>query len=268
MIDLIYIFHFRKEDKDEALERFKISLSSVDCRSFNVCVINCSEYCIKSFFDDKVKYIHVLKDYGVNLYNRSFMINECVKQLVTTEYFNISDIDIIYPNTFTKTIKSILKENDKPCRIVYYNNNMGVGDFKTYEECKSAYPNCKDHLRSLRGPAGGLGIVHTESFHKVGGFEERYIGYGPEDQDFNLRISRINKHIVLDDERINTYHLWHINNTPKIKFRENMRIFFYIRDYLKKYPNQIFKSGEIEIPQIVYHQSGNNIIEIEDFWSK
>jgi len=263
MMDFIYTFHFQENEKNEAIKRFNLSLDSIDMTECDVCVINCSDYCIQKDLKYPVKYLHEPKKYEDNLYNRSFMINQCVNKLVTSEYFNISDIDILYPKTFVTTIESIIKENTKPCRIVYFNNNMGIGDFNTYDECKSNYETHKDHIRSYRGRAGGLGIVHTKSFHKVNGFEERYIGYGPEDQDFNLRISQINKYIELDNENVNTYHIWHNNSTPKKKHRENLRIFNYISDYIKKNNLQLVKSGSIEIPQIIYHQNQKNIAEME-----
>lgn len=263
MIDLIYIFHFREDDKDESLDRLYKSLGSVSFNDFNICLLNSSKFCIRDYLDTRIKYAHVHKDFGSGLYNRSFMINECVKRLVTSEYFNVSDIDIIFPPTFGNTVHDIIKQNKEPVRIVYFNNNMGIGEYKTYEDCKLNFDNNYDHLRSKRGRAGGLGIIHTESFHKIGGFEERYIGYGPEDQDFNLRISKINKYIEMDDERLNTYHLWHDNKTPKKNHRENLRMFKYIKNYICKHDLQIIKAGSVEIPDIVYHQENENIVEVE-----
>lgn len=262
-MDLVYIFHFREDDKDEALNRFRCSLNSVSKKDFNICVLNSSDFCIRGFLDQDVRYAHVPKDFGEKLYNRSFMINECVKRLVTSEYFNIADIDVLFPKTFLSTVEKIIANEVEPCRIVYFNNNMGVGNYETYDECKKDFPLNKDHLRSKRGRAGGLGVVHTESFLKINGFEERYIGYGPEDQDFNLRISKINKYIELDDERINTYHLWHNNYTPKKNHRENLRIFQYIKEYIHKHDLKIVKSGSIEIPPILYHQENESIVEME-----
>lgn len=258
--DSVYIFHFQKEDKDEAIVRLKKSLSTINFTEFNIGIINCSEYCIKDCLDDRIKYFH---DFKEGLYNRSYMINKAVEQFVTAEYFNISDVDIMYPPTYAEAMNQIIQESGEPCRIVYFNNNMCNQNFDTYEDCHNNYPNCQDHLRSKRGRAGGLGMVHTESFHKICGFEERYFGYSPEDQDFNLRISKINKYIEVDDEKVNTYHLWHMNNTPLKQYRQNMRMFFYIRDYIEQYNLKVVKAGEIEIPEMIYHQEGENIIEVE-----
>lgn len=262
-MDLVYIFHFRETDKDEALDRLRRSLNSVNFKKFTPCVINSSDFCISELLDGRVKYVHVPRDFGEGLYNRSFMINECVKRLVSSEYFTISDIDIIYPKTFANYIDKTIRKSGEPCRIVYFNNNMGPGDYETYEECHNDFANNPDFCRSHRGPAGGLGVVHTESFMKIGGFDERYIGYGPEDQDFNMRISMINKFIEIDDENVNTYHIWHSNNTPKKKHRENLRIFRYIKEYISNNDLNIVKSGSIEVPNILYNQNNSEIVEVE-----
>lgn len=261
MFDSIYIFHFSKELKEEALIRLRKSIRSVNQEEFRIGILNCSDYCIRNEVPKNLQYAHLPRE---GVYNRSFMINEAVRRFVNEQYFNISDIDIMYPPTFGLAVRSLLKQfENETCRIVYYNNNMGVGDFKTYDECHENYSKCQDHLRSKRGPAGGLGIVHTESFWKIGGFEERFIGYGPEDQEFNLRISRINKLLKLDNELINTYHLWHNNFTPKKNFRDNLRIFSYLKNQFNKIKDKEIIAGSIPIPPIVYHQESERVKEID-----
>ena len=46
-----------------------------------------------------------------------------------------------------------------------------------------------------------------------------------------------------------------------------MRKFYYIKDWIEYSSKQVIMSGEIEIPKMVLHQEGENIIEVEDFWS-
>ena len=262
--DFVYTFHFRENDKDEAIKRLNISLSSLDLNYCKPCLLNCSSFCIKDKINLDINYIHLPTDFGENLYNRSFMVNYCVKNLVKTEYFNISDIDIVYPKTFIETMSNVIEDNKgSSCRILFHNHNMGQGNFNSYEDCHNSYLNCKDILRSKTGPAPGLGIVHTDSFLKINGFDERFVGYGPEDKEFNFRISRICKYIDLDDERVNTYHLWHVNNTPKVNYRNNMRIWIFLKNYIENRNLIEVKSGSIPIPYIIYHQENENIVELE-----
>jgi len=254
--DFVYTFHFREDDKTEAIWRLNRSIASLNLNQVNVCVMNCSNYCIRDSIHYDVKYEYEPKDFGTNVYNRPFMVNEAVKRMVTSEYFNLSDVDIIYPKTFLKTMKSIIQQEtgDVPLRIVFHNHNMGQGDFVTYKDCLEEYENCKDQIRSKTGPAPGLGIIHTETFKRINGFDERFFGYGPEDKEFNYRISRVCKYIDLDDPKVNTYHIWHMNNTPKINYRNNMRIWYYIKEHIESNNLIEVKAGSIEIPPIVYHQ--------------
>jgi len=261
--DFVYTFHFREEDKNEALIRLNKSISSLNLNQVNVCLMNCSKYCIREFIPFNIKYEYVPTDFGINLYNRAFMVNESVKRMVTSEYFNLSDIDILYPKTFLRTMKDIINQSNERTRIVFHNHNMGNGNFNTYEDCKKEYDSCKDNLRSKTGPAIGLGIIHTETFKRINGFDERFLGYGPEDKEFNFRISRVCKYIDLDDAKVNTYHLWHMNNTPRINYRNNMRIWYYIKEHIERNNLVEVKSGSIPIPEIIYHQEGLNIKEIE-----
>ena len=84
-----------------------------------------------------------------------------------------------------------------------------VCDFKTYNDYKLFF-NCHgDQTRTGKGIAPGNGLIHLKSFKKINGYDEYYKGYGLEDADFNLRISYINKLLTIDNEKINTCHLFH-----------------------------------------------------------
>jgi len=258
--DFVYTFHFGEELKDEAIFRLNTSIKSLNLKKVKICLLNCSEFCIRDLIPFEIEYLHIPRE---GVYNKPFMINEAVNRMVTSEYFNLSDIDIVYPETFLETIKILIRKSDEPIRIVFHNHNMGQGNYHSYNECERAYELNKDHLRSKTGPAIGLGIIHTESFKRLGGFDERFIGYGPEDKEFNFRISRICKYIDLNDVSLNTYHLWHNNNTPKENYRTNMRIWFYIKNYLEKNDLHEVVSGSIQVPDMVYHQYNESIKEIE-----
>jgi len=260
--DFVYTFHFRENDKELAIERLNKSIASLNLNQIRVCLMNGSKFCIRKQIPFEIEYLHQPLDFGENLYNRAYMVNKA-SEMVTSEYFNLSDIDILYPKTFLKTMKSIIQDSTEPLRIVFHNHNMGQGNFETYEDCKQEYEKCKDNLRSKTGPAVGLGIIHTETFRRIGGFDDRFIGYGPEDKEFNFRISKVCKFIDLDDERVNTYHLWHTNNTPRINYRNNMRIWYYIREYIQNKNLTEVKAGSISVPEIVYHQDNENITEVE-----
>jgi predicted glycosyltransferase involved in capsule biosynthesis len=73
------------------------------------------------------------------------------------------------------------------------------------------------------GYAHGNGLIHLESFMKIRGYDEEMIGYGPEDDLFNTRISKINN-IIYDNSIENaTMHLWH-PRFHMIQHKKNMQI--------------------------------------------
>lgn len=219
-IDLVYPFDFKDDKLDEAIFRLNWSLKSLYRQKVNICVYVTSKTCIEDRIKYPVKYIHNYIDQ--QYYSRSKTINLAVKDFVKTEYFLVSDIDLVYHSDFINNVNLVLNEKDKPMRIVFYNINLNnVCDIKeyTYENCKSTwefhyntYPNCRvpEHGASMVPfPATGNGIFHLESFNKVGGFCEKFIGWGPEDWEFNQRISKINEFIQINHEGFNTFHIYH-----------------------------------------------------------
>ena len=62
--------------------------------------------------------------------------------------------------------------------------------------------------------------------------------------------------------------IWKLLLYPTLEtYRDNMRVFSYIKEHIEQNKLKVVKSGEIEVPPIVYHQEGPNIKEMEDFWN-
>ena len=57
-----------------------------------------------------------------------------------------------------------------------------------------------------RHPGGGLLVVSREAWDAVGGYDERFIGWGHEDSDFNTRLVAYSTWDISDG---NAWHLWH-----------------------------------------------------------
>ncbi|MDD5650729.1 MAG: hypothetical protein PHF86_10015, partial [Candidatus Nanoarchaeia archaeon] len=86
---------------------------------------------------------------------------------------------------------------------------------------------------------------------------------GPEDADFNYRITKICNYIAVDIEELNTYHFFHKNSTVStIEQINNSILYTYIKevDIEKKY--NIIKSGEIIIPKKLLAVNDDTIKEI------
>lgn len=206
-LDVLYTFHFGDDEIESALGRLKQSINSLKSQDVSICVINTSKKCIGDELSKDIRYLH----HDTNKpFCKAYSINFGVDNLVNTEYFLNSDIDLIYPESFIKNIRKYLAY-PIPVRLVFNNHNLcKEANTSTFEECKVSYDRgLKDMERENFGIAPGNGLIHTKSFQELGGYDETFIGYGPEDADFNNRIAYINKYIEVNSVDFNTYHLFH-----------------------------------------------------------
>lgn len=142
--------------------------------------------------------------------NRSRAKNLAVKQ-ATKEILVIADADVIFdPEVIVKSISLL---NGAAIVVPFtevYNLDKGNTEelLKTepkwpidipFEECtkETFYP----------GFAGKLLMVKKETFEKVGGYDERFIGWGGEDDAFALAVRTLCGGLVNVSGGI--YHLWH-----------------------------------------------------------
>jgi len=235
-IDMLYPFHFNDGvERERALKRLRCSIQSIVNQEVNICVCNTSKRCIENDIKDicNVRYIH--KPLDVETYCKPQTINYGVCMLVTTPYFILSDIDLIYPPTFIKSIKKHV-DFSRPVRVVFHNYNLGDSLYSNkYKDYVKSYEKNQDVSRTQFGIAPGNGLIHLESFYKIKGFDTRYKGYGLEDADFNFRIKYICDYREVDDDKLNTYHIFHyIVNLPDLD--GNQKIFNEtIKEIKKKY---------------------------------
>ena len=206
-IDLLYSFHFDQDKK--AINRLRKSIESIRKQNVNICVCVTSKECIYDKIKDlaNIRYYH--KHLKLDVYCKPKTINLGVKKLIKTPYFIHSDIDLIYPPKF---IFEIVKYTEYPCpvRVIFNNYNLGAEyEGKKFKDYKKFFGNHGDCDRTSIGIAPGNGLIHLKSFKKINGYDENYVGYGLEDADFNMRTAYICKHIVLNDDNVNTCHLYH-----------------------------------------------------------
>lgn len=209
MIDCVYPFHFNDTSKrTEAIIRLQFSLTSIKDQSIRPCIMNNSNIDIEEDLKEfNIKYKHIPLD--IKPYSRSMSINLGVKELVQSDFFLVSDIDLIYHPEFYSVVNEYMTHNEK-VRVVFVNRNLGTDFFSSdYFECEEKFKDHKDINRTPEGPSGGNGLIYRECFDKIGGYNEEFIGYGPEDAEFNERISEV-CNLIYDDNPIGiTYHLHH-----------------------------------------------------------
>ena len=125
--DFVYIFNFDKSTIEEAILRLRCSLKSIKLQNVNICISNNSETCIYDKISDIVpgaRYLHT-KFHGN--FSRALGLNFAVKNLVNSEYFFISDIDLVYSRDHIQRIlqkSNSLKYLGDKIRFVNYNYNL------------------------------------------------------------------------------------------------------------------------------------------------
>lgn len=246
-IDFLYSFHF-DEGRDEAIKRLRCSIQSIRHQNVRICICDTSKKSMKSKLKGlgDINYYH--QPLNLEVYCKPMTINLGVEKLVKSDYFFLSDIDLYYHHDFVRSMGMIWVNNIDYVRVIFFNNNMGPGQFPiSIDSCKSLFKSSKDLLRTNRGIAPGNGLVHRRSFDLVGGFDERYVGYGPEDADFNIRIRQVCKYIEIDLENFNSYHMNHGNDTTKELYSQNLNLYERVKESVQNSNNnKIIRSGDVE----------------------
>lgn len=248
-IDFLYIFNFTPSNIDDAILRFRCSLRSITSQNVNVCVSNNSSVCIYNKIADIVPDIRYIHTPYLGNFSRAQGINYAVRTLVSSEYFIVSDIDLVYSRDHIQRLLSkfeSLKREGEKIRFVSYNYNLlpVIQDSQmrrrfrripfvkiliknNIKELPHVYTHEYEVLdqlpRSQGGYAHGNGIIHKDSFIQIRGYDEEMIGYGPEDDLFNTRISKINRMIYDNLPDTASFHLWH-PRFHMIQFEKNMQI--------------------------------------------
>lgn len=253
-VDFLYIFNFEPQHIAGALSRFAHSLYSIRDQGVTVCVSNNSEQCIESMLRDispDARYIH--RPYA-GPFSRAHAINFGVRNLVRSEYFIVSDVDLVYRpghvERLSQKLASACAERERPVRLVTYNYNllplhwpawMDVRILRRFTH-KSSPGESSDYAALLKLPnngggyAHGNGVIHFESFMRVRGYDEDLIGYGPEDDLFNCRIGKVNTLLYDPDPVTASIHLWH-PRLRMIQYRKNMKIWARMKEHYNALPN-------------------------------
>lgn len=249
VLDVLYPFHFNK-DVESSVNRLRTSIKSIINQKVRICVCNTSERCIRKYLKGlNVEYMHM----PINLrsgYCKSKTINLGAKSMIRSKYFFTSDIDLVYPPNFVKYM-SLFTLTKHPVRVIFSNHNIGKTEKipENYNECVEIFKNNKDSCRAHKFFAPGNGLIHLATFKKVGGYDERFFGYGSEDSEFNYRMSLLNKYFQVDLDEVNTYHIWHeLDNTNK-RIKINEQQWRYIVWYGETKNLKFIKAGSIKFPK-------------------
>ncbi|MGG1397559.1 galactosyltransferase-related protein [Bacillus salipaludis] len=163
-----------------------------------------------------------------NQMNRAKAINLAAKK-ATRDIFVIADADlVISPESIVESIKLL----DKAAWVVPFTKLYDV-PYELTEKLLNTNPTwplkiskekCKKASWIYEGFAGKVNIISRKNFEAAGGFDERFIGWGGEDDAFSCAVNTICGHFVRYSAAI--FHLWHprasYNTNPNAKFNMNL----------------------------------------------
>lgn len=215
MLPVFYSFDYKGEALMPSLERLKTSISSLIEQKCIIFVTLSDPY----IFDKRINYIYR----SLEPFNKGKMINYVVRTFFKKiDYLLLSDCDIIWPNDAIEHLEAM------------------ISIAKLYNFIPRIIPYMTDKENPLKnGFAPGIGLIHIPSFVSIRGYNERFVGYGGEDIEFNKRIEKIN--CVNEIEYIKTEHIPH-ELAPRDNVDKNMAIFQESMDLIKR--GNIVRNGK------------------------
>lgn len=197
---------------------------------------------------------HITEYRKGNNYHRTRQLNEMLDLTNTSVVVNY-DIDVILPiESYVKSY-NMIKNNEVD---VVYPYGLGNWQKRVYQSFNREKFNeeyninlIDNNLDIWSSAVGHCFFIRTDDYKKIGGENEKFIAYGPEDVErferfkkLNLRIGRINEWV---------YHFEHkrreFSNSKNPSFIDNEKLFEYLKsldkyetenyykniDYIKKY---------------------------------
>jgi predicted glycosyltransferase involved in capsule biosynthesis len=156
-------------------------------------------------------------------------INKAV-ETSTGEILIIADADILIDPLL---LRQAVKELETHTWVIPFQRVLNITKESTQEllKVKPQWPlplKVETRTRQFMGN-GGINVVNRKHFEMVGGFDERFVGWGGEDDAFAYSLNHLCGHAKRLDAPV--YHLWHErHNTGNYEANVN---------YLKPYLNGV-----------------------------
>jgi hypothetical protein len=157
--------------------------------------------------------------------HKSFLINEGTRQ-INTEYVWMNDADCImnfdavlntkFSSDFIQPYKIAKRLTKRETITILSNNNVDV-EFKS--------DNDQSDSNYISMPSALSFIYKKHSFFEIGGMDERFIGWGYEDNEFSTRLLSIVPNVSFEIFTFYAIHLWHKSANSSDKSIFNKLIF-------------------------------------------
>ena len=175
---------------------------------------------VKEFYQKMLPEAEIcVSDCTTNLFSRAQAVNNSAKQ-ATGDIFIIADADIILDPDIIKKSVQLLNEH---AWVIPYSHVKHISK-KSTKALLNTDPSWPTQIHFevsrtanavARNFVGGLNIIPRNNFEAVGGFDERFLGYGAEDDAFGHSVNTLSGHYLRLDTDI--FHLWH----PKVATKSN-----------------------------------------------
>ena len=151
-------------------------------------------------------------------YNRSWAFNVALKYSTTgTIVFGDSDL-MMNPNEFIEGLKALQTyEMVSPYHTVIDLTAQESGmDFNQILQINR--PGRGENDNQKINISGGIAMFRKESIQKIGGWDERFLSWGGED---DFQTLKINNFLSFTELRAKCFHLFHPKEQPDMKYYQN-----------------------------------------------
>ena len=200
---------------------------------------------IKSSIPSWVKYIHKKTPASDTPYNRALAFNVGA-QMAKANCLIFHDNDLLISDDYAfETLKLMHKGFDfiNLKRFIFYLSKTSTDTFTTKEQT-DIDPNYKVDSIMHNALGGGSIGCSLEAFKSIGGFDQRFVGWGGEDNEFWER-AQTKKIWKYGNQAL--IHLWHDSQVEKLDLDKSPNLKFYNElrkvpvsmriDWLKKHQN-------------------------------
>ncbi|WP_082252863.1 glycosyltransferase [Bacillus sp. FJAT-27251] len=206
---------------------------------------------IKNFYEKIFPNVEICVGFSNDeLFNRSKAINLAAQQ-ATREIFVIADGDIFCdPEVIKDSIKHIMEMN--ATWVIPFRNIIRISEenSRSLVNKEPTWPLEVTDFEIIHTPEvnylGGLNIITRNHFMAVGGFDERFLGWGGEDDAFSCAVNTLCGHYKRLTHSI--YHLWHpvvgYENNPNGENNLNIRELYYEANNNKVQMKQVISGAE------------------------
>jgi predicted glycosyltransferase involved in capsule biosynthesis len=157
--------------------------------------------------DELFSGVRIVHAYNNAAFNKSWGLNVAARYAQTPLLF-FADTDLIVPNDFEETLELLARgvEVVKPYnRLIDLNEAQtdalddGVLPHAAMNGTDKSVPTDRAHIGEHVSLAGGVFAIQARRFMQLGGFDERFIGWGGEDDAMTLKIQRVRPSTMLLD---------------------------------------------------------------------